>query len=397
MREILDSIRDNLLSQKVVIIADTCHSAAIGGDIGRRSRINSTAIVNKYFEELAKSEEGTALLTSAEANEVAFEDKKWGGGHGVFTHFLLEGLSGKADGYGGGKKDGIISIGELFEYVRDKVKEDTEYKQHPLIGSSRYDRNLPLYFTDYISDTKGISPSFTNSIDLSPKQRHELYGIQFDNKNSLARQLGNIKTGLHSIFSNKRKSKRISITITISIIAITAVVIGMPLILQQQPYTSLTDNQVASDVDVLFDAALSSYKLGQYSEAVDSLNKVLQIDPNNVTAQFLKGSSLYNAENYNNAHESFKQLIQLDPNNTEALYYDGLSLYNLERYSDAISEFNRILASEPSNINTLLYKGLSLYNLERYNEAVAYYDRVLEIDPNNPNATKEKERIQQQI
>ena len=72
--------------------------------IGGYEHIMSTAIINKYFEELAKSQEGTALITSAEANEVAFEDKKWGGGHGVFTHYLLEGLRGKADGYGRGEK-----------------------------------------------------------------------------------------------------------------------------------------------------------------------------------------------------------------------------------------------------------------------------------------------------
>ena len=165
MREIQDSIRENLNAQKIIIIADTCHSAAIGGDIGRRGSINSTAMINKYFEELAKSEEGTALITSAEANEVAFEDKKWGDGHGVFTHFLLEGLRGKADGYGGGKKDGIISIGELFEYVRYNVKENTDQKQHPLIGSSPYDRNLPLYFTDYIDSQTDFSPSFSFSSD----------------------------------------------------------------------------------------------------------------------------------------------------------------------------------------------------------------------------------------
>jgi uncharacterized protein YjbI with pentapeptide repeats/uncharacterized caspase-like protein len=165
MGEIQSAIRDNLYSKKIIIIADTCHSAAIGGDIGRRNHINSTAIINKYFEELAKSKEGTALLTSAEANGVALEDIKWGGGHGVFTYYLLEGLRGKADGYGGGKKDGIISIGELFEYVRDKVKEDTKNLQHPSIGTSPYDRNLPLYITSYRVDNKIVFSSSSFSFD----------------------------------------------------------------------------------------------------------------------------------------------------------------------------------------------------------------------------------------
>jgi uncharacterized protein YjbI with pentapeptide repeats/uncharacterized caspase-like protein len=191
MAEIQLSISRYLHSKKIIIIADTCHSAAIGGDIGRRSVKNSSEIINRYFEELAKSKEGTALLTSAEANEVAFEDKRWGNGHGVFTHFLLEGLRGKADGYGGGKRDGIISIGELFEYVRDKVKENTEHKQHPSIGTSRYDRNLPVYFTNYRLESQG---DFSSSFSFSSNEDRLEYTLKL------------LQNGQVNDFNNLRKN-----------------------------------------------------------------------------------------------------------------------------------------------------------------------------------------------
>jgi cytochrome c-type biogenesis protein CcmH/NrfG len=284
---------------------------------------------------------------------------------------------------------------------------------------------------------------------------NKLQGFQFDNKNSLIRQLDDIifsdnrsaippsfteeevgeKPGtLYNRFSSKKSIIIISITI-ISIIAITGVVIvivGFPLQTPTPPNgNGIKGSNDKSDVDTLFLSALSSYKIGQYSDAVDSLNKVLQIEPNNVTVQFLKGSSLYEQEKYSDAVDSLNKVLQIEPNNvtaqylkgsslykeakysdavnsfdtvinidtnnTDALLYKGLSLYNLEKYNDAISEFNRVRLVQPTNINALFYKGLSLYNLERYNEAVAYYDRILEIDPNNINATKEKEIIQQQI
>jgi uncharacterized caspase-like protein len=182
MGEIQSAIHDNLLSKKIIIIADTCHSAAIGGDIGRRNVKNSSEIINRYFDELAKSKEGTALITSAEANEVAFEDKKWGNGHGVFTHFLLEGLRGKADGYGGGKKDGIVSVGELFEYVRDNVKKHTDNKQHPSIGTSPYDRNLPLYFMNIVFDSKTDFSSYILNL-LQNGQIKEFNNLRIDYNN----------------------------------------------------------------------------------------------------------------------------------------------------------------------------------------------------------------------
>ena len=141
MREIDLSLKENLLAERVIILADTCHSAAIGGGIGRRCADDNSGVVNKYLQEVSETRPGLALLTSAEGNEVSFEDAKWGGGHGVFTHYLLEGMKGAADR---SPKNGVVTVSELFEYVRDNVKRATENRQHPCIGTNSYDRNLPV-------------------------------------------------------------------------------------------------------------------------------------------------------------------------------------------------------------------------------------------------------------
>jgi hypothetical protein len=140
MRDIDLSLRENLLSERVVIFADTCHSGAIGGGIGRRSVEKPREKVNRYFQEISAAKGGVALLTSAEADEVSLEGVKWGGGHGVFTHYLLEGMRGAADT----NKNGFVTVGELFEYVRAQVQEATGFTQHPFIGPNPFDRSLPL-------------------------------------------------------------------------------------------------------------------------------------------------------------------------------------------------------------------------------------------------------------
>ncbi len=142
MREIEDALHDNLEAERVVIIADTCHSAAIGGGLGRRAGVSDAAVVNRYLQQLSQTKAGTALLTSARANETSAEDERWGGGHGVFTHYLLEGLAGKADASG----SGVVTVGDLFDYVSQKVPEAMP-AQHPLIGSDRFDPALPLAVT----------------------------------------------------------------------------------------------------------------------------------------------------------------------------------------------------------------------------------------------------------
>jgi tetratricopeptide (TPR) repeat protein len=143
MREIQASLTENLLADRVILLADTCHSAAVATVRGARS-LDNTGLVNRYLQELSKTRPGIALMTSAEAEEVAREDATWGGGHGVFTYYLLQGMKGEADT---GREDGVVTVGELFEYVREKVKEATKGQQHPSIGQTQFDRNLPMAVT----------------------------------------------------------------------------------------------------------------------------------------------------------------------------------------------------------------------------------------------------------
>ncbi|HTL89894.1 MAG TPA: caspase family protein [Leptolyngbya sp.] len=171
MREIDLCLRENLLAEKAILLADTCHSAALGGTIGRRSMGNQTRLVNRYLQEVSVARGGIALLTSAEANEVSFEDARWDG-HGVFTYYLLQGMQGAADV----NQNGFVTIGELFEYVRDNVKRATDHKQHPCIGTNPFDRELPLAITFQSAtpqlvhqDTQGVVPHDRSS----PAQTHD--------------------------------------------------------------------------------------------------------------------------------------------------------------------------------------------------------------------------------
>ena len=156
MREIDLSLTEYLLAERVIILADTCHSGAIGGGIGKRDITDNVGTINKglqkvvdtYLQEAGKSSGGIALLTSGEAKEFSLEHEKWGGGHGVFTYYLLEGMKGLADR---NPKNGVVTVGELFNYVKENVERATEGKQHPCIGTNSYDRNLPVAITAGIS------------------------------------------------------------------------------------------------------------------------------------------------------------------------------------------------------------------------------------------------------
>ena len=138
----------SLSAKRVLILADTCHSAGISDPkIGLRGPKDNKiveGIKGVYVAPEAASEAGPLkmIFTSCEAGEFSIESSELGGGHGAFTWFLLQGLQGSADQTKfGGDADGNVTLGEVIEYTRDQVKRFTGNQQHP-DTAGRFDRNL---------------------------------------------------------------------------------------------------------------------------------------------------------------------------------------------------------------------------------------------------------------
>jgi N-acetylmuramoyl-L-alanine amidase len=137
MSELQTLFTNRLRAKRMVILIDACHSGGINP--GQRSSFrqlerseNNTFSI--YAEKLFGGE-GRALLTSSDVNEISEEGKNWGGGHGVFTWAVLEGLRGTADL----NRDRVITTGELFDFVSDRVRQETNARQNPraLPGTNR--------------------------------------------------------------------------------------------------------------------------------------------------------------------------------------------------------------------------------------------------------------------
>ncbi|HWX40466.1 MAG TPA: caspase family protein [Blastocatellia bacterium] len=137
----LDSIiAARVRARGVVLIADACHSGKIGWT---RRGLAERLLINRYLEEVGKAGAGVFRLLASRADERSYEDIRWGGGHGVFTHCLLEGLKGKADLDG----DGFVRVAELIDYLSRVVPEETMGLQHPRAAGS-IDGQMPLAVVD---------------------------------------------------------------------------------------------------------------------------------------------------------------------------------------------------------------------------------------------------------
>jgi len=109
----LDSSR---AAQKVLLI-DACRNDPRPG--GERSLETPTDTLTRFARSLEHPPEGILVLSSCRPGEVSVEDDKIG--HGVFMHFIIEGLQGEADRHGGNGND-LVSLFELYRYANLRTR-----------------------------------------------------------------------------------------------------------------------------------------------------------------------------------------------------------------------------------------------------------------------------------
>jgi uncharacterized caspase-like protein len=141
---------ENFGCENVILLADTCHS----GGAKSLDRPHEESF-NKLLR-AANQKTRIAILTSSRTHESSLESPEWS--HGVFTYYLLEGLSGQSDNY---PADGQVSVTELFDYLLVAVPRATDRAQHP---SARFSYNWPKEKTEDVRFGKVMSKTTARSL-----------------------------------------------------------------------------------------------------------------------------------------------------------------------------------------------------------------------------------------
>jgi tetratricopeptide (TPR) repeat protein len=330
-------IGSNIRGKWKVLLTDACHSGAITPE-------TDPAQLNHMLLDLRQS---IFSLTASRDREQSFESADWGGGHGIFTYYVVQGLDGAADTNG----DGIVTADELAEYVHSNVREATGSRQNPTSERGSFDSNMVLAFNR--SNAKAAS---------LPDLKYGTMIIQ-SNMDDTEFWLDGQKAGVVS----KAAALRLP-GLTPGSHTIKAVHLGYEpdgpreeMIYPGQDSTVsvrilIPRHRSQAAVDLL-DQGVEFYKKGfevNYKKAEAKLNQAIALDPDYSEAFMYLGRVENALWADDKATAAFQRAIAIDPDYEEARVSYAGALLDQGGLDEAVRQLNAALERQPQN-GTALY------------------------------------------
>ena len=369
MDELGQAIGNRIHGKWKVLLTDACHSGAITPE-------DDTAQVNKSLLDLNSS---MFSLTASRDREQSFESPQWGGGHGIFTYYVIQGLQGEADTSG----DGVVTADELAEYVHTNVRLATHMLQNPTSDRGSFDPNMVLAFNPG-SSVKGasVTPRYgtfvieTNMDDVEVWLDGKSLGVF---KKGVAQRFPGLTPGPHTIKGAHQgyepdgpREEQIypgqDTTVSVRI-----------LIAQRR-------NHAAQEI---FDRGLDLYTRGfeaNYKLAAKDFEQALAMDPGYSQAALYLGRTYHALYEEDKAKAALQKAIEIDPAYLEARLSYAAVLLDTGEFDESIRQLDAVAKQEPGNGMVWYLESQAFLRKGSYPQAVEAGNKAVQITPANAEA-----------
>ena len=367
MDELGATIAGKIRAKDKILLTDACHSGAIRPEDSQN--INTTLIYpdKSFFS-----------LTASRDREVSYESERWGGGHGIFTWYVMQALAGEADENG----DGIVTADELSYYVTSNVREATrkalQGQQTPKEGQGSFDPQMLLAYVP--SRAKPGAPPAPKEGTFVVESNMDGVEVFLDGKSvgvvdkGKALPLPGLAPGAHTVKGVKMGYEPDGPREE-TVYPGRETTVSIKIMIQRR------HNKAAADA---LDKGLAFYQKGyeqNYNKAVAQFQKALELDPEYSQA------ALYLARAYNalfdekNAEKYFRRAIQIDPDYLEAHASFGSMLLDTVNTDEAIRQFETVIRREPNNVLALTNLAQAYAMKELYAESIESARKAVKLRP----------------
>ncbi len=400
---------------EVMLIIDACHSGGMNSQLagGEQGGIITTNALNTI--------QSTVKMYSCQANQYSLESTQFGGGRGLFSYILMEGLYGMADA----NNDKAVTMKELQRYLEDNVPVlALPNKQDPIVKTedntmvvclvndnllSRYkttkEQDLPFMLA---ANIKGSEETWLAAMGNTQKALYQTCKLQLENNNP------DKAYTTYKQYELQDNSSEASIMLRRNLSAAlqekTATILAPILEDVSKFNSSLKEIEKAIDdlekamellgtehflyknleARRLFLKTLEIIAGGNYmpkaKECILYLEQSISLEPNAPYTYILLSMIYYEHGNSTEAEINVKKYLDLIPNSIWALNNYGVMLHDSKHYAEAEKEYKKAIELDPADPDAHVNYGLLLRDLKRFAESESEFNKALTIIPDNAAA-----------
>lgn len=362
------TIQNSIKAKFKILLTDSCHSGAIAPD----------AATQEINHKLANLDQSVFSLTASRDRERSFESPNWGGGHGIFTYYVVQGMEGAADESG----DGYVTADELADYVRRNVREATQGQQNPTSERGSFDPNMQIAYVP--SHVKPETPpsKFGALVFESNMDNVEVFldgnSIGVVSKTKPLSMPG-LAPGPHTVKAVRMgyeadgpREETVypgrDTTVTIRI-----------LIPRHRPAAATSQ----------LDEGIKDYTRGKaenYKKAIECFNSALAQDPTYSQAALYLGRSYEALFDTDKAEAAFKKAIDIDPDYLDARTAYASVLLDTGSLDEAVRQLNSVVQRDKKNGQAWYLLSQALCRKEAYDQAIDAANSAIALMPYNGEA-----------
>jgi tetratricopeptide (TPR) repeat protein len=146
---------------------------------------------------------------------------------------------------------------------------------------------------------------------------------------------------------------------------------------------NLTGNQAVSlntEAATAFEAGLSALEGGQFNEAMREFDRARSLQDQGLIA-FYQGYTKQLLGDTSGAVPDYERALQDLPNSATLLNNLGFAYYRMGRFDRAVETLIQAVTADPANVEAQLNLGLVYYDLDRFAQSVTPLEQALTLNP----------------